>query len=156
MEWKVFQLPLSGSPGEGRALQEQERGAAFNSLSRDHSSPDRRHFRASRISFNSLSRDHGWVKPQNGFPSRKSAFNSLSRDHKYSEIEVETLIWPDFQLPLSGSLTPRGRARVVDTLHPFNSLSRDHSSIPFTTSTTDCSILSTPSLGITSKIWRRC
>jgi len=61
--------------------------------------------------FNSLSRDHVLrLKPDTRAEIQVVAFNSLSRDHIKLELRewvLDIFAIKDFQLPLSGSLSPR-------------------------------------------------
>jgi len=101
---------------------------AFNSLSRDHllSRKSLATRGRNKGAFNSLSRDHGITRasllqltgflslstPSLGITSEKAvrrivkviAFNSLSRDHQNPGGDYSAVIFPGFQLPLSGSL----------------------------------------------------
>ena len=110
------------------------------------------------IAFNSLSRDHKglpyWEMPPyetQNFQLPLSGSRTLTQ-HAFGAMASVTA----FQLPLSGSL--HARQRLDDSRHsryPFNSLSRDHEIWPRGYVINRESELSTPSLGITSRLSRR-
>jgi hypothetical protein len=118
-----FQLPLSGSPGEGdHGHQEAEDFQLPLS-----GSPDSEACLSTLlyITFNSLSRDHReGPAPSNAPRSRcRSPFNSLSRDHPHLRDASSTL--GHLSTPSLG-ITSRGSGRSSTLRWTFNSLSRDH------------------------------
>ena len=100
----------------------------FNSLSRDHESVSPARVRASALSFQLPLSGSQLANEQAATMERLQAFNSLSRDHRASRRHRASSQLEFFQLPLSGSRNPSKSALTRGT-DPFNSLSRDHTTI---------------------------
>jgi hypothetical protein len=153
----AFQLPLSGSQRRTQLyhspryeyLSTPSLGITSGSLSCRYRSNIR-----TSSAFNSLSRDHDIREDLTIRSDVDDAFNSLSRDHGLGSSRRGARSGSCFQLPLSGSQEQESRERARKASsgsRAFNSLSRDHFSQQRERRSGSTTILSTPSLGITTK-----